>query len=1365
MSIWSLFDEDTKEWFTRTLGQPTEVQKAAWPPIAAGKHALVSAPTGTGKTLASFLVFIDALLRQARQDSLKEELYLIYISPLKSLAGDIRENLRRPLHGIAPEKESRIRVAIRTGDTTQAERRRMIKHPPHILITTPESLYLLLTSKNGSSMLKTSKAIIIDELHALIDSKRGAHLMLSIARLDSLCGKPLQRIGLSATIEPLHVAAQYLAPEPVVIAAPAMHKNVDLAVTNPLSKRHVRMKDPVWKQLARTVYDRCQGKRSVIAFVEGRMYAEKLAFYVNELGGEGFARTHHGSLSKEQRLQVEDDLREGRLRLLCATSSMELGIDVGEVDEVFQIGCPRSISSTMQRLGRAGHNPHRTSVMHIFPRTVSEGLYSGMTAQVAREGGVEYSRPPRLCLDVLAQHLVSMAVGDGYTVEDVMVILKRAYPFKDVTQEDVKQVLCMLSGDYEHEQDLPVRPRLLYDRIHDRVEGDAYSRMLAVSAGGTIPDRGLYTVRTESGVKLGELDEEFIYEARDGDKFLLGTMAWRILRHDKNTVYVQSASPEGAKPPFWHGEYAGRSLRTGKAFGRILRELGEAAQEESSERLLDRLCALGLDDMLAQDAAEYIKRQIASTGILPDDRNILVEHCRDETGSDQLMVHSVFGRQVNAPLGLLVQQEARHRLNMNVSCVDEEDGFLLYPYGEESMPEGLLYQVRPDTARAILEALLPVTPLFSMTFRYNANRALMMGVRRMGRQPLWVQRIRSAQMLDTAISYEDHPLVRETKRECLENHWDLEGVEWVLNSIQAGTIAVHEIYTDTLSPMSLPLQWQVEASMMYDYSPIPRGAYREVEKSLSTAEMITPDPEQLEAVSQRNHLPEDAQQLHSLLMIEGDLVSGELPVPVEWLELLVQREQVCYIEPGLWIAAEQAAEYEAALINGEQEACRHILRRSLRYRGAQSEIQLAERYWLPVETVQELLSELVKSQVVVEADGMYYHGSLYDRARRATLQQRRQVQTVPASRYAAVMTSRVFQSAPPMEQLKRTLKLFEGQCYAVDFWETVILPGHVKRYRPELLDTLLSQGEMFWRLTKEGLVFLSYDAIDWEADVSDVCKMLTGNERILYEALLRRGASFLQSLTVLVTGEPALDVLLSMADRGLVCADSLAPVRQHRMDLQKMPVKQRARARAMTSIAGRWDVVRPILEVSPETKLERMLDRYLILSRETCTEMPWSEALEKLRILEYTGKLRRGYYVEGLSGAQFIREREYAGAIQALIQPSEDIQWISAADPCQPWGKLLPHKEGRSFMNVPGTAVALIGGEPVCVFERQGRGLQVFTECDLAVVLTKFVEAFRGGAIYRSQKRITVKDYPKEAAKALEEAGFRKEMLEYVLYR
>mgnify|MGYP000919088728 CR=1 FL=1 len=1163
----SIFDPVTAQWFARCIGAPTAVQEAAWPAIAAGDHTLVAAPTGTGKTLASFLVFIDRLMAEARQGTLKQELQLIYISPLKSLAGDIRENLRRPLDGITsalrdaglmpPQKpggfEPALRVAIRTGDTSQSERRQMLKKPPHIIITTPESLYLMLTAKSGRSMLKTARWIILDELHAMIDTKRGAHLMLSVARLDTLCPAPLQRIGLSATIEPLDKAAEYLSPGQetgppvsVTIAAPKMHKSVKLEITSPFAEPHTPKKDPVWQALAAAVYKQCEGTRSVIAFVEGRTYAEKLAYFVKQLGGEDFARTHHGSLSKEQRFEVETALRSGTLRLLIATSSMELGIDVGEIDEVFQVGAPRSISSTMQRLGRAGHNPNRTSAMTMFPRVASEALYSGLAAEVVRMGGIEHVRPPRLCLDVLAQHLVSMASDEGYDVADVLPVLKRAYPFREITLEDIRDVLKMLAGDWEHQRDIPVRPRILYDRIHDRVEGDPYSRMLAISAGGTIPDRGLYACRTETGVLLGELDEEFVFEARVGDKLLLGSFTWRIREITKDTVVVSQTAPGGFRGPFWKGDIKGRRAMTGASYGEIFRRLGEA---HDNDRLYDALRSLGLDDNSAKASEDLIKRQIAATGSLPDDRTLLVEHFRDETGSHQMMVHSVFGKPVNEPMAILLTEEAKRQLNTNISFVADDDGLLLFPYNDCELPAGLLFDVAPEAAKPVLSAILPVTAAFNMAFRYNAARALMMGVRKAGRQPLWVQRIRGAEMLDSLVRQENHPLMRETRRECLEDYWDLNGVERLLNAVRAGTIRVREMQLEIPSPMSFLLRRQTEAAMMYDYSPTPRSLHAAVEEGIK-ASMLAPDPEHLAQSHARTKLPENESQLHTLLMIEGDLtvdddIIGAPPagksdagtpagVPYEWLEELERRERVKYMEPGLWVAAEHAQEYEDALTGGNPEARRHIVRRLLRYRGAQSPASVAGRYLWTEQEASDVLAALCTSGGAVEYEGLYYHAKLFDKARMETIKARRRVvKTQPPERYAALLIDRARTAGTPPEKLEAAVKALAGLPLPPGVWESVLLPGRVDDYRPELLDTLLGTGKYFWRIGPDGLSFHACDDIDWDADMPDAAALNESEKRVI-DVLMKRGATFTQRLTDLTDGESPYEALLSMAENGRV---------------------------------------------------------------------------------------------------------------------------------------------------------------------------------------------------------------------------------------
>lgn len=1451
-NVLELFSEPTANWFENTFKAPTEVQKRAWPAIASGKSVLVSAPTGTGKTLTAFLMFLDRLLQSAQEGKLEEGVQLVYISPLKSLAADIRENLRRPLEGIGAQDI--ISVAVRTGDTPQKERQKMAKRPPCILITTPESLYLMLTSKSGHSMLRTAKAVVIDELHALIDTKRGAHLLFSIARLEKLCGRKLQRIGLSATIEPLDLAAGWLSPKGAVIVAPAMKKEKEITVvgtTPAVGKR----KDPIWEELAGKVYERCQKKRSVIAFSEGRRYAEKLAYYVNQIAGEDFARVHHGSMSKEQRQEAEEALREGRLRLLCATSSMELGIDVGEVDEVLQIGCPKTVSSAMQRLGRAGHSPGRVSVMRMYPRTAAEGLYCGMTAALAAGGGVEETRPPRGCLDVLAQHLVSMAaypakaadrtaaaaekaaeeeeavaVGEktmkeaavgssrsprdiAYSVDDVLELAKRAWPFTGVTRETIKRILAMLAGDYEHNREIPVRPRILYDRIHEVVYPDPYSRMLAVAAGGTIPDKGLYTVKTLDGVKLGELDEEFVYESYIGDRFLLGAFGWKMVNKDKDTVYVEPAPADSARVPFWKGEIKGRSLKTSKAFGGMLRMLSRAAETEmamesandggsagtaspcpdpdsatqpsdsnalleqqpGSGILFEQLSVMGLDGAAAKNAADFIKRQVAATGALPDDRTIIAEHFCDHTGSHQLMIHSLFGRRINAPLSIVLQHAVREKYHINAGCVDEEDGILLYPYGEEKIPERLFSAINSETVEKVLEAALPGTPLFGMTFRYNAARALMVGMRKNGRQPLWLQRLRSTEMLDSLINVKGHPLIEQTYRECLEELWDIEGLKWVLSGIASGLIAVREVYADVPSPMSLPLQWQVEAAEMYSYAPVTEGIRQAAYEELKAVDQLKPAAEELKKVQERKKLPENAGQLHSLLMMEGDLEAAELNVPGEWLEQLAQEGRALYIEPGLWIAAEQKEEYEKAFA-GDEGSLSNIVRRMLYYRGPQTLEGICGRYFLETDQAKKSLTLLKESDSIVEDEGVFYHAKLYERAQKATIRSlRSEAVTQPPEKYAALMAGRVYMAASPAEQLKETVRQFCGQGFAPGFWEEVLFPARVRDYREQLLDSLLAEGDYFWRFLPDGqLSFECAQDTDWESRLAEPA--LEKEEQALYDWLVKRGASFARQLSRIAGISEETDVqetLINLAQKGLVNADSFVPVRQWllRDSIAKATVRQRVSARVQAMAAGRWDVVHSVKSKTAEEWLEQLFTRNPILCRETFrkpeeTENPmtWQEALSVLRVWEYVGKVRRGYFVSGMSGAQFIRKEDYTFVTQALAAPCDEIVWLHAQDPYCLWGKALPMPPDRSFMSVPGTAVALRGGRIAAVFERKGRTFRVFEPEKLKEVLGTFAKDFKNRRLYAGQKRLVVKEYPPEAAAALKAAGFMKEMQDYVLY-
>lgn len=1359
-----LFSRQTQDWFAQRVGSPTAVQAEGWPHIASGEHVLISAPTGTGKTLTAFLWFIDALKQRAARGELRDETVVLYISPLKSLAGDIRENLRRPNEGI---EGTVLRTAVRTGDTTPSERAAMIKKPPHILITTPESLFLLLTAPRSRAMLRTVQAVIVDELHALIGSKRGAHLMLSLARLDVLCGRRVQRIGLSATIRPLERAAQYLAyPSACAMVAPAMEKSAEMRVTAPLPDLRL-VSGTVWPDVAARVYELCQSARTVIAFVEGRQQAERLAYAVNQLAGEGFARTHHGCVSREQRLEAEQQLRSGQLRLLCATSSMELGIDVGEVDLVVQVGCPLTVSGALQRMGRAGHQPGRCSVMRIFAKTAADAVSCGLTAEAAMAGVIEPANPPQGCLDVLAQHLVAMAVEGGYSVDEALETAHGCWSFRNIEREDVCDCLRMLAGDWEHEQDRPVRARVLYDRIHGRVLGDAYSRMLAYSAGGTIPDRGWYAAVLADGTHLGELDEEFVFEARVGDKFLLGAFAWRIVEIGKDRVTVAPASPDGARPPFWKGDGQGRAYVVAQRFGQKLLEL-EQAQRRG--RLEAALSALHMDGDAVQNAARHLRRQIEMTGCLPNHRRILCEHFADEAGDHQLMVHAAFGRRVNSALALLCQQLASRLTGQDVHAFEDDDGFLLYLVGSQSLPEGLLQSIDPETAAQRVRALLPATPLFSMTFRYAAACALMMGVRSGRRQPLWVQRIRGAEQFSALAENAEHPLMREALRTCENDLLDLHALEEVLRGVRTGEIEVREMHVNQPSPMALPMRRAVETALMYEYDNIPSRAVRAAQKAIEeqdAAEGIAPSEEALDRQFRREHLPESPEALHSLLMAEGDLAAGELDVPVEWLTHLAAQGRVLYIEPGLWIASELASLYERARA-GEEEALQRILRLCLRYRGGQDSAGLAERYAVSEARVRQALDALVHQGKVVESEEIFYHRDVYEQARRDTLRARReQVATAPAERFAALLADGLRIPGEPLNQLRAALSSLLSQSFSLKTWESLLLPARVDGYKPRMLDELLAAGEFSWTLCGDQLSFARTQDIDWEAEPQAPEEALSEDERLVLDALRRRGASFASALAGLLHGRPVLPPLLSLACKGLVRADSLAPLRIGAQALgdARMGVKRLARARANAQSAGRWELARPERALSNEEALERAFDACPLLCRETITGLSWAQAVELLRVWEYTGRARRGYFVAGLGGMQFVRAQDYDRVRHALSQPSGPVRWLMAGDPAQPYGKMLPHAPGRDFLRVPGTAVCLMQGRAVAVLERQGEVLRLFEPENAVQALAALVRDHASGRILAAQDALTIKKYPSEAIGPLEAAGFARVMLDYVRYR
>ncbi|MBR3504432.1 MAG: DEAD/DEAH box helicase [Clostridia bacterium] len=1351
------FHESTADWFEAAVGEPTAVQRAGWPAIAQGGPVLISAPTGTGKTLTAFLMLIDRLNALARAGKLEERVYAVYISPLKALGNDIRENLTRPIEGLGAP----LRVAVRNGDTPSSERQKMLRHPPHILITTPESIYLLLTTANGQRMIGTADTVIVDELHAILNSKRGTHLLLSLARLDAISGRPAQRIGLSATIRPLALAADFLGGPDTAVVAPQIEKKTDVRVLAAAPGLDPLPEHSVWPEICRAVYEAAQAGRTVLVFCEGRATAEKVAAGVNALGGEGYARSHHGSVAKEQRLEAERALKAGRLKVLCATSSMELGIDVGEIDLVIQVGCPQRVASAVQRLGRAGHRPGAVSAMRFYPRMKQEMLLAAMTTEAMRRGAIEKLEPPTLCLDILAQHLVSMAAAGDYTVDEALALARTCAPYRGLSRETLEAVLRMLSGDGEHDDDRPVSPRVHYDRIHGTVAGGAYSRMLALASGGTIPDRGMYAVYLEDGVtRLGELEEEFVFEARLGDKFFLGAFAWRIVEITRDRVIVRAASGEGAQSPFWRGDGLGRGYETGALFGELLRGFEEAHHEG---RLLRRLTELTGDRDAAETIASYLRQQIEAAGCLATDHTLVQEYFEDQSGEHQMMLHCPYGGRVNQGLAVLLRAAAAARTGGDVRVWYDDDGVLLHVTGD-AVPPGLLESLDPDAARDVLRREAPGTAQFTISFRYNMDRALMMGVRSGGRVPLWVQRMRGAEALARASAHPDHPILAETARDVLERAIDAESLTRLLRDIRAGRVRLVERRGGSRpSPMTLSLRRQVEAEMMYDYAPTPEAA-RAVRLPAEDRPVIRPEEEHLAEAASGVKPPDSAEKLHEKLMIEGDLTAGETDAPFEWMSALLDAGRALYIEPGLWIAAEQETLYDAALREGDGEALRRVLRRCLRYRGAQEVASLSERYDLAGARIAAALEALVREGAVVREDGLFIHAEVYRRAQRLTLTARRRaVETAEPAAYAALLAHwQIDFAGSPRERLAAALRRLYGLYLPVPLWEGAVLPARTSAYREGMIDGLLAAGEAVWRLSEDGakLAFFPADRVDWDAeppahDPSDEA----AQTRAL---LLRRGASFTYALAAALHGIPVRDVLKRMALAGDAVCDSLAPLRT---TPASSSAKRRVRARLAQTDGGRWELARPMLGEDLSARLDRAFDRWGVVCRETAAAegLTFSEALTLLRRMEYTGEARRGYFVRTLSGAQFVRAADFDRISERLRRPEADCVCLCAADPAQAWGRVLPlDRSGEeAFLCVPGTAVVLEAGRVALVAERQGAVLRAPQGSEAAVLA--LAAAFRAGKIYPRLRILTVKEYPAALAPWLEKAGFIREMRDYVL--
>ncbi len=875
------FEPATRAWFASAFASPTPVQEAAWAAIGQGQHTLVIAPTGSGKTLAAFLHAIDQLYRQRVHEPVPRRTRVLYISPIKALGADVQRNLQLPLLGVDAERQRRgdppltLTVAVRTGDTPAAERARMARRPPDILITTPESLFLMLTSK-ARDTLRDVDTVIVDEIHAVAGGKRGSHLALSMERLDALLQKPAQRIGLSATVRPVQAVAAFLGGDrPVTVVDPASPRQLEVSIVvpvedmadlpaqaGPLDARELPGRaGSIWPHVEASILDQVLARRSTIVFANSRGVAEKLTARLNELYAERsarasglerspgavveslqygsftgststrvpgaptlIARSHHGSVSKEQRRDIEQSLKDGTLRCVVATSSLELGIDMGLVDLVIQVAAPPSVASALQRIGRASHQVGGTSTGLVYPRTRRDLVDATVAIQRMLAGQIEAVEPPRNPLDVLAQQTVAAASMETLDVEQWYACVRRAAPYRDLPRSAFDATLDMLAGRYPSDDFAGFRPRLVWNRQRGELSARPGAKQLAVTSAGTIPDRGMYSVILPEGEeragsrRVGELDEEMVHESRVNDVITLGATSWRIEQITHDQVVVTPAPGRSARLPFWRGEGVGRPAELGQAVGAFLAAMEtDPATGAIPAAQLAALQAGGLQANAIANIMGLLDEQRAATGVLPTDRRLVVERCRDESGDWRVMLHSPYGRRVHEPWALAVAGRIQDRWGLDPAVVASDDGIILrLPDSTGRLPGAELFLFDPERLRREVHQSVGGSALFAARFRECAARALLLPRQTPGRRsPLWQQRLRAAELLAIAQRYPDFPILIETARECLQDVYDLDALDALMRRLADGSVAVAEVTTEVPSPFAANLLFGYVAEFMY----------------------------------------------------------------------------------------------------------------------------------------------------------------------------------------------------------------------------------------------------------------------------------------------------------------------------------------------------------------------------------------------------------------------------------------------------------------------------------------------------------------------------------------------------------------------
>jgi ATP-dependent Lhr-like helicase len=1322
----SAFDPIVQRWFTDRFGSPTEPQILGWPEIAAGHDTLISSPTGSGKTLAAFLICLDRLVRAARAQILADETQVVYVSPLKALSNDVHRNLETPLAEIARLAESegivlqQIRTAVRTGDTPMPERARMLRKPPHILVTTPESLFILLTAEQSRKMLATASVVIVDEIHAIADDKRGSHLALSLARLDALAGRRLQRIGLSATVKPIEEVGRMLGPSTRIVDM-GHRRKMDLAVEVPRDPLSSIASTEMWGEIYDRLAELILTHRSTLVFVNTRRLSERVSHALEERLGKDVVFPHHGSLARHTRLDVETRLKKGELRAVVATASLELGIDIGSIDLVCQIGSPRSIAVALQRVGRAGHWVGALPKGRFFATTRDELLECAAILSAFRKGELERIEIPENALDILAQQIVACAAAEAWKEDDLYALMRSAHPYRNLPREDFEEIVEMLSEGI-------TTPRgrsgtLLHrDRVNGRVKGRRGARLAAITSGGAIPENANYTVIAEPDNKtVGTLDEDFAVESLVGDVFLLGTHSWRIKRVEPGRVRVHDAHGAAPSIPFWLGEAPGRSRELSAEVASVRERI--AASQDPVPAFLISEC--GLDEAGATQAAAYVRGGIAGLGALPSQTTVVAERFFDQAGGMQFVLHAPFGSRITRAWGLALRKRFCRNFNFELQAAATDNGLVLSLTEQHSFPLELVFAfLKSSTVEDVLRQALLDAPMFGARWRWNATRALTIlrfsGGRRV---PAPIQRMRSDDLLASVFPDQvacaenltgppripDHPLVRETIDNCLHEAMDLTGLQQILAAIEEGRIRTVAI--DTVEPSQFAHEIiNANPYAFLDDAPLEERRTRAVQLRQTLGSDVTGegvlDPAVIDQIALESW-PEarDADELHDAL-----LTLVRLPPAEEWqsfYEELVATGRASSImrqDTAFWVATERTPVVDDvdAVLLGWMDSI-----------GPSTVQELAGRLGFSVQDLDIALARL-------EAQGQIFRGHfrhkdgevewcnrrILARIHRATLGKlRREIEPVtPLDFERFLQTWQHVSAGTQLHASDGTLHVvrqLQGYEIPAAAWENDILARRIAKYDPEFLDELCFSGEVMWargsphpalaenrrvRPTRIAPIalFLREDA-GWlmpAAPVPDPTA-LSHPAREVLAALSQQGASFFMDL-VRHTGRLASEVedgLWELLAGGLVTADGFDNLRAL-VDPKRRRGEGRGGQKRPRHSAGRWALLRHASPaIGKEERLERFARQLLLrwgvllrdlLIRETLAP-PWRDLLPVLRKLEARGEIRGGRFVSGFTGEQFARP-EALELLRSLRRYPERNPAIAVAntDPLNLAGIILP---------------------------------------------------------------------------------------------